>query len=84
MTESAAQAAPRVAVIGAGVAGLRCARVLSDAGIAVRLFDKGWRVGGRLATRRIEGLGFDHGAQFIRGRTPALAGGIAKSSARQS
>ena len=39
-----------IAVIGAGVAGSRCAQVLSAAGHAVRVWDKARGPGGRLAT----------------------------------
>ena len=54
----------RIAVIGSGIAGLACARRLSDAGYAPILFDKGRGIGGRLATRRTpDGRQFDHGAQ---------------------
>ena len=64
--------APRVAVIGAGLSGLLCARTLHDQGVDVRLFDKGRGPGGRLATRRAEGFAFDHGAQFFTVRDPRL------------
>lgn len=58
--------APKIAIIGAGIAGLACARGLSKAGVASVVFDKGRGVGGRVATRRAEaGRQFDHGAQFI-------------------
>ena len=60
-----------IAIIGAGIAGLCCARILTDAGLAVRLFEKSRGIGGRLATRRvadIPGLRFDHGAQFAAAR----------------
>jgi predicted NAD/FAD-dependent oxidoreductase len=63
-----------VGVIGAGVSGLACARRLSDAGLAVRLFDKGRSPGGRISTRRVETADgpaqFDHGAQFFTARHP--------------
>jgi hypothetical protein len=55
----------RIAVIGAGVAGLAAARLLADKGLAVEVFDKGRGPGGRLATRRAEGFAFDHGAQYF-------------------
>ena len=64
-------AEPRVAVIGAGIAGATCARALSVSGCAVHVVDKSRAAGGRLATRRVEWLdsqgqrhiaGFDHGA----------------------
>ena len=58
----------RVAVVGAGVAGVSAARRLSQLGHGVRVFDKGRGVGGRCATRRSNGLRFDHGAQFFTAR----------------
>ncbi|WP_431268910.1 FAD-dependent oxidoreductase [Dankookia sp. P2] len=48
---------PRIAVIGAGLAGLSCARALLARGATIRLFDKGRGAGGRLATRRAEAGG---------------------------
>lgn len=59
------------AIIGAGIAGLACARQLQAAGRTVQLFDKGRRPGGRVATRRLDGglefdrVEFDHGAQYF-------------------
>jgi predicted NAD/FAD-dependent oxidoreductase/deoxyribodipyrimidine photolyase len=62
-----------VLVIGAGISGLMAARSLQDAGILVRLVDKGRGVGGRLATRRgEEGELFDHGAQYFTIRDPRV------------
>lgn len=56
----------RIAVIGAGISGLMCARTLHDHGIDVRVFEKSRGVGGRMATRRTaEGPRFDHGAQYF-------------------
>lgn len=52
----------RIGVIGAGMAGLTCARTLVRAGHEVRLFDKSRGVGGRIATRRTQSGAFDHGA----------------------
>lgn len=61
-----------VAIVGAGIAGLACARTLAAHGVAARLFDKGRVPGGRLATRRAEvdghPVGFDHGAQYLTAR----------------
>lgn len=54
-----------VIVVGAGVAGLACARRLSDAGLRVTILDKGRGIGGRVATRRVGTLQFDHGAQHV-------------------
>lgn len=61
-----------VLVIGAGIAGLSCARALVAAGHCVRVVDKGRGVGGRMATRRIGDARFDHGAQFFTARSPAF------------
>ena len=43
-----------VVVVGAGIAGAACARVLVDAGVPVRLLDRGRRPGGRMSGRRVE------------------------------
>ena len=59
-----------VAIIGAGLAGLSCARVLQDAGLAVTVFDKSRGVGGRLCTRRGADWQADHGAQYFTARSP--------------
>jgi len=58
----------RIAVIGAGIAGLTAARALQDAGREVVVFDKGRGVGGRMATRRAQGRRIDHGAQYFTAR----------------
>lgn len=59
----------RVAIIGAGMAGLAAAERLADAGLSRVLFDKGRGPGGRMATRRIDTadgpIAFDHGAQYM-------------------
>jgi predicted NAD/FAD-dependent oxidoreductase len=70
---------PRIAVIGAGIAGAACAAGLHRAGLDVTVFDKSRGVGGRMATRRVEWidpggsvfeLEFDHGAQHFGARHP--------------
>lgn len=63
---------PRIAVVGAGIAGLLCARTLADHGLSVTLFDKGRGPGGRTSTRMTGGDQFDHGAQFFTARSPLL------------
>jgi renalase len=59
-------------IIGAGMAGIACAKRLSEAGQRVLVVDKGRAVGGRMATRRVETpygrAQFDHGAQFFTAR----------------
>ena len=63
----------QAAIIGAGVSGLNCARHLELAGWRVDVFDKSRGAGGRLAVKRLDGIGsVDLGAQFITVRTPEL------------
>lgn len=67
-----------IVVLGAGLAGLVCAGALRDAGRSVVVVDKGRRPGGRMATRRMAGLGgatarVDHGAQFFTVRSEEFA-----------
>ena len=69
-------ASPRIAVIGAGIAGIAAARELQSSGIEVQLFDKGRAAGGRVATRRRDGAQFDHGAQFFTVRDDGFAAAI--------
>lgn len=64
---------PTVAVIGAGIAGLACARTLHDHGLNVTVFDKGRAPGGRMCSRRMDAGRIDHGAQFFRARGESLA-----------
>ncbi len=54
-----------MAVIGAGMAGVTVARLLSERGYPVTVFDKGRGMGGRMATRREGECAFDHGCQFF-------------------
>jgi hypothetical protein len=60
----------RVAVVGAGLAGLTAARILSDQGHDVVVVDKARGPGGRMSTRRDGDLRFDHGAQYFTARDP--------------
>lgn len=54
-----------VVVVGAGLAGVACARELAAAGVGVRLVDRGRRVGGRMASRRLDGRPVDLGASYL-------------------
>lgn len=54
-----------VAVIGAGMAGIACARTLRQAGLRVTVFEKSRGFGGRMATRHSPFGSFDHGVQYF-------------------
>jgi predicted NAD/FAD-dependent oxidoreductase len=75
-----------VAIVGAGLAGLACAKSLEAHGIAARLFDKGRAPGGRMATRRVEQDGrtleFDHGAQYLTARHALFRATLEASNTR--
>jgi predicted NAD/FAD-dependent oxidoreductase len=57
-----------VTIIGAGIAGLACAGRLAKAGLTPLVLDKGRGIGGRVATRRVGTMQFDHGAQYVTAR----------------
>ena len=59
----------QIAVIGAGLSGLTCARALQERGHQVTVFEKSGGVSGRISTRRTEFGGFDHGAQYFTATT---------------
>ena len=59
----------RIAVVGAGVAGMSCAAELARTDARVSVFERSRGLGGRLATRRERGATFDHGAQFVTARS---------------
>jgi renalase len=80
----------RVAVIGAGLAGVACAASLQRGGLQVTLFDKSRGVSGRMATRRARWVGadgreqaaeFDHGAQHFTARHPRFRATVARARA---
>jgi predicted NAD/FAD-dependent oxidoreductase len=66
---SSAKAQPkrrkRFAVVGAGIAGISCARTLAQAGHDVLLIDKNESAGGRTATQNSPFGTFDYGAQYF-------------------
>ena len=66
------------AVIGAGIAGLSCARALAASGVHVTVFDKSRGSGGRMSTRRGEGWACDHGAQYFTARDPLFQAELAR------
>lgn len=70
-----------IVIVGAGMAGLACARRLVAAGLSPVVLDKGRGIGGRMATRRVAVAGaevrFDHGAQYLSVRTSGFAAALA-------
>ncbi|MEO1251814.1 MAG: FAD-dependent oxidoreductase [Pseudomonadota bacterium] len=60
---------PKIAIIGAGLAGLTLARALKKFASAT-IFEKSRGVGGRLSTRYAGAFEFDHGAQYFTARDP--------------
>ncbi|MEI6525290.1 MAG: FAD-dependent oxidoreductase [Planctomycetota bacterium] len=56
----------KIAVVGAGLSGLLCARTIADMGLEVEVFEKSRGAAGRAATRRLDSGGsIDHGAPFF-------------------
>jgi len=70
-----------IAVIGAGIAGMACARTLAQAGHKVTVFEKSRSAGGRMSTRSTEFGGFDHGAQYFTVRDARFEKALAISPA---
>jgi phytoene dehydrogenase-like protein len=61
-----------VVIVGAGLAGLTCARALHRRGYAVRVLEAADRVGGRVTSERVDGFTLDRGFQVINPAYPAL------------
>lgn len=66
-----------IAIIGAGMAGVACARTLVQAGHKVTVFEKSAGIGGRMATRSTSFGTFDHGAQYFTVRDPRFVRALA-------
>lgn len=56
---------PRIVIVGAGLAGLACARVLSAAGRKFTILEGSNAVGGRVRTDHVEGFLLDRGFQVF-------------------
>lgn len=61
-----------VVVVGAGLAGLRCAQVLAGAGRDVVVLEASDGVGGRIRTDRVDGFLVDRGFQLLNPAYPAV------------
>jgi predicted NAD/FAD-dependent oxidoreductase len=66
-----------IVVVGAGVAGLTCARSLVEAGRRVTVLERARGVGGRCATRPLDGEAFDYGPVMLHGRHPGFLAALA-------
>jgi len=58
----------KVAIIGAGIAGLTAARAFFQRGIEVKVFEKSRGLGGRVCTKRFDWGNVDIGAQYFTAR----------------
>ena len=67
-----------VIVLGGGISGCICANLITQSGLVATVVEKGRGVGGRMATRRMDGARIDHGAQFMTVRHPHMQGYLAK------
>lgn len=63
---------PDVIVVGAGLAGLRCAVLLAERGLAVEVLEASDGVGGRVRTDVVDGFRCDRGFQLLNPAYPAL------------
>ena len=61
-----------VVVVGAGLAGLQCARELAAAGRTVTVLEAGDTIGGRVRTDEIDGFRCDRGFQVLNPAYPAV------------
>ena len=66
-------ASKAIAIVGAGMAGIACARTLMQAGHRVTVFEKNAAPGGRMATFRSEFGSFDAGTQYFTVRDARFA-----------
>lgn len=64
---------PRIAIVGAGIAGATLARRLVDAGHEVVIFEKSRGTGGRLAAARLGESSVDLGAPILEAQSEAFA-----------
>lgn len=60
-------------VVGAGIAGIACAREVAAAGLPVRVLERSRVVGGRMASRRLAGRPVDLGAAYFTARDPEFS-----------
>lgn len=73
-------ASRHIAIVGAGMAAVTCARTLVQAGHRVTVFEKSHTVGGRMATRNSAFGTFDTGAQYFTVRDPRFVQALKTTS----
>ena len=56
----------KILIIGSGLAGMSAGQFLNASGYQVTILDKGFRCGGRYATRRVDDFSFDHGTPYFK------------------
>ncbi len=69
----------KIAVVGAGIAGLTIAKKLTNRGFSVDIFDKGRAVGGRMSSRRTQWGYLDHGTQYFTVKNPVFQDFLAQN-----
>jgi len=75
---------PAVAVVGAGWAGASCARVLSDAGVGVEVFEAAPVVGGHSRVETLGGVVYEpNGAHIFHTSDPEVAGFVQRFGMRR-
>jgi oxygen-dependent protoporphyrinogen oxidase len=72
MGRSKTEQHPRVAVVGAGISGLMCARRLSQSGVHVTIFETSSFLGGEIRTATIADYHIDMGAEAVHVTAPGM------------
>lgn len=68
MTVDAERSTDSITIVGAGIAGAACARVLHDAAVPFRIVDRGRAPGGRMSSPELHGRRVDLGAGYFTAR----------------
>lgn len=72
MTSAFVDVRTDVTIVGAGLAGLSCARMLTRHGVECRVFEAADAVGGRVRTDAVDGFLLDRGYQIVLTQFPEL------------
>ena len=81
---------PDATVVGGGISGIACAAALADAGLSVRVRDRGRRLAGRMTSRRLRDTGtpfdgrvVDIGASYFTASVPEFVDVVERLIARE-